>query len=47
MTGSGLGMEEVGWIINVNSEAQPAAKNQPMMDTAFEIGVKLVKNSKN
>ena len=47
MTGSGLGMEEVGRVIHVNSEAQPAAKNQSMLNTAFEIGVKLVKNYKN
>ncbi|HES59508.1 MAG TPA: flavodoxin family protein [Caldithrix sp.] len=47
MTGSGLGMEEVGRIIQANSEAQPAAKNQSLLNTAFEIGVKLVKNSRN
>jgi hypothetical protein len=28
MTGSGLGMEEAGRIIPVNSDADPAAKNQ-------------------
>jgi hypothetical protein len=47
MTRSDLGMDEMGRIIHVNSEAQPSVKNQSLLDTAFEIGVKLVKNSKN
>jgi len=47
MTGSGLGMKEVGRIIHINSEAQPAATNQSLLNTAFKIGEKLVKNSKN
>jgi hypothetical protein len=43
MTGSGLGMELAGRIIHVNSDADPAAKNQSIMNRAFEIGVELVK----
>jgi len=47
MTRSDLGMDKMGRIIHVNSEAQPATKNQSVLNTAFEIIVKLVKDSKN
>ncbi len=43
MTGSGLGMEEVGRIIHVNSEEHPAAGNKDLLKEAFETGRKLIK----
>lgn len=42
MTGSGLGMKEVGRVIHVNSEKQPAEKDEKLLNFAFEIGVKLI-----
>lgn len=39
-------MEEAGRIIHVNRDADPAAKNQSIMNRAFQIGVELVKKSK-
>ncbi len=43
MTGSGLGMEEVGRIIHVNSEECPAAVNRGLLQEAFETGRRLIK----
>ncbi len=44
MTGSGLGMEEVGRIIHVSSEEKPAEKNKDLLKEALEIGRKLIKS---
>lgn len=44
MTGSGLGMEEVGRIIHVSSEEKPAEKNKALLKEAYEIGRKLIKS---
>lgn len=44
MTGSGLGMEEVGRIIHVSSEEKPAEKNKDLLKEAYEIGRKLIKS---
>lgn len=43
MTGSGLGMEEVGRIIQGNSHLAPAKADEPLLEKAFKIGQKLVK----
>ena len=43
MAGSGLGMEEVGRIIHVNSEERPATGNKDLLKEAFETGRKLIK----
>jgi multimeric flavodoxin WrbA len=43
MAGSGLGMEEVGRIIHVNSEERPAVGNKDLLKEAFETGRKLIK----
>ena len=43
MTGSGLGMEEVGRIIHTESEPKPAAGDRELMEKAFEIGRKMVR----
>jgi multimeric flavodoxin WrbA len=43
MAGSGLGMEEVGRIIHVNSEECPAAGNKNLLKEAFETGRRLIK----
>ncbi len=43
MTGSGLGMEEVGRIIHVNSEEHPAVGNKDLLKEAFETGRRLIK----
>lgn len=43
MTGSGLGMEEVGRIIHTESEPKPAASDQNFMEQAFEIGRKMIR----
>ncbi|MBR9982222.1 MAG: flavodoxin family protein [Desulfatitalea sp.] len=42
MAGSGHGMQEVGRIIHVNSEAQPAAQDEVLLKEAREIGARLV-----
>ena len=44
MTGSGLGMEEVGRIIHVSSEEKPAEKNKDLLKEAYEIGRKMIKS---
>lgn len=44
MTGSGLGMEEVGRIVHINSHDKPAEKNGEMLKNAFEIGQKMARN---
>jgi multimeric flavodoxin WrbA len=44
MTGSGLGMEEVGRIIHVSSEEKPAEKNKDLLKEAYNIGRKLIKS---
>lgn len=43
MTGHGLGMTEVGRIIQGNSHLAPAKTDQDLLDQAFKIGQKLVK----
>jgi multimeric flavodoxin WrbA len=43
MTGSGLGMEEVGRIIHTESEPKPAVSDQALMERAFDIGCKMVR----
>lgn len=42
MTGSGLGMKEVGRIIHENSNQNPAAGNEQLLREAFEIGQRMV-----
>jgi multimeric flavodoxin WrbA len=46
MTGSGLGMEEVGRIIQGNSHLAPAKTDQALLDKAFRIGRKLILRDK-
>jgi multimeric flavodoxin WrbA len=43
MTGSGLGMEEVGRIIHADSQDHPAAGDKGLLEKAFEIGCRLLK----
>ncbi len=43
MTGSGLGMEEIGRINHTESEPCPAAANQALMEQAFDIGRKMIR----
>jgi multimeric flavodoxin WrbA len=43
MTGSGLGMEEVGRIIHTESEPNPALSDQGLLKQAFEVGRKMVR----
>ncbi len=43
MTGSGLGMEVVGRIIQDNSAVLPASENKKLLEEAYLIGQKLVK----
>ena len=43
MTGSGLGMEEVGRIIHADSQDHPATGNKALLEEAFEIGRRLLK----
>lgn len=45
MTGSGLGFEEKGRIVQVNSNEQPAKDMEDILKKAYEIGKKMV-NSK-
>lgn len=42
-TGSGLGFEEVGRIIHVNSHESPAKTDAALLDRAFEIGRRLAR----
>ncbi len=44
MTGSGLGMKEVGRIVHIDSHQQPAQKNKELLDFAFMIGTKMIEN---
>lgn len=43
MTGSGLGMKEVGRIIHENSNVNPAAGDEKLLNEAYEIGRRMVK----
>jgi hypothetical protein len=43
MTGGGLGMEEVGRIIHIDSQDHPATGNKALLKEAFEIGRRLLK----
>jgi multimeric flavodoxin WrbA len=43
MTGTGLGMEEIGRIIHTESDPHPAAADQTLMEQAFDIGRKLIR----
>ncbi len=46
MTGAGLGMVEVGRIIQGNSHLAPAKADEALLEKAYEIGRKLVKRDK-
>ena len=46
MTGTGLGMEEVGRIIQGDSHVTPAKMDKALLEKAFKIGQKLVKRDK-
>jgi multimeric flavodoxin WrbA len=43
MTGGGHGMQAVGRIVHVNGEAQPAAKDDALLEQAREMGRRLVR----
>ena len=43
MTGSGLGMEEVGLITHTDSQNHPADGDKGLLEKAFEIGCRLLK----
>lgn len=45
MTGAGLGMKEVGRIVQVNSHQVPVKEDKPLMEQAYIIGQKLVTES--
>ncbi len=45
MTGTGLGMEEVGRIIQGNSHVAPARTDKAILEKAYDIGQKLVKST--
>lgn len=46
MTGTGLGMEEVGRIIQGDSHQAPARTDNALLEKAYKIGQKLVKKDK-
>ena len=46
MTGKGLGMEEVGRIVQGNSHQVPAKQDKTLLEEAYRIGQRLVKESK-
>ena len=46
MTGTGLGMEEVGRIIQGNSHLAPAKTDKALLEKAYKIGQRLVKREK-
>jgi multimeric flavodoxin WrbA len=46
MTGGGLGMKEVGRIVQVNSHQVPVKENKALLEEAYRIGQKLVTESK-
>jgi multimeric flavodoxin WrbA len=43
MTGTGLGVKEVGRIIHKDSHARPAREDKPLLEKAYEIGRNMVR----
>ncbi len=44
MSGTGLGMEMVGTIIHVNSNAEPARTDETLLKEAFDLGCRMVRD---
>jgi multimeric flavodoxin WrbA len=43
MTGTGLGVKEVGRIIHTDSHARPAREDKPLLEKAYQIGRNMVR----